>query len=106
MNKVLYKKNKYNAIKTKIDEISFDSKAEANRYIELKLLQRTNKIKWFIRQPKFDLPGSTSYRADFLIVWDNDKITIEDVKGVRTPSFIRAKKQVEALYPIKIEIVK
>lgn len=31
--------NKYHNIKTTIDNIKFDSKAEANRYCELKLLQ-------------------------------------------------------------------
>jgi len=105
MKTLMLRKNKYNATKTKVDDITFDSKAEAKRYDELKLLKRCGEISYFIRQPKFDLPGGTSYRADFLVVWEDGHISIEDVKGFKTASFIKAKKQVEALYPIEIDII-
>lgn len=58
-------KNKYNAIKTIIDDISFDSKAEAKRYNELKILQRTGEAKYFLTQVPFRLPGGVTYRVDF-----------------------------------------
>ena len=36
--------NKYHAIKTTVDGITFDSRAEARRYRELKLLERAGVI--------------------------------------------------------------
>lgn len=37
-------KNKYKAVKTTVDGIKFDSKAEARRYTQLKLLERAGQI--------------------------------------------------------------
>lgn len=86
-----------------VDGIVFDSKAEARRYGELKMMQRAGKVEWFIRQPTFDLPGGVKYRADFLVVCDSGRVTVEDVKGAKTAVYSIKKKQVEALYPIKIQ---
>jgi hypothetical protein len=97
------KKNKMGAKKTKVDGITFDSQAEARRFVELKFLRDFGEVSMFLRQPMFDLPGNTKYRADFLIFWESGQVTVEDVKGHRTDAYIRAKAQVEALYPITIE---
>lgn len=35
--------------------------------------------------------------------WKDGRVTVEDVKGVRTAAYRRSKKQVEALYPVRIE---
>jgi hypothetical protein len=94
--------NKYRAKKTRIDGITFDSQKEARRYSELRLLQKAGEVLFFHRQPIFDLPGGTTYRADFLVFWADGHVTWEDVKGVRTPAYKRAKKQVEAVYPVEI----
>jgi len=98
-------KHKYNAVRTVRDNISFPSKKEARRYDELVLLQEAGAVCFFLRQPLFDLGGGTTYKADFLIFWRDGTATIEDVKGVQTKSFKRAKKQVEARYPVEILIV-
>ena len=45
--------NKYRNKKIVIDNIKFDSQLEANRYVELKLLQRAGKIKNLELQPRF-----------------------------------------------------
>lgn len=88
-------KSKYHATKTVIDGITFDSKREAKRYQELKLLERTGAIKDLQRQvryeliPAFDAGGKhyrpTSYVADFVYT---DTATgegiVEDCKGYRT----------------------
>lgn len=102
------KKKHSNAKPTEVDGIKFPSKAEARRYQELKMLQNAGDIHWFIRQPRFDLGGrpNTTYSADFLIMWMDGRITVEDVKGRVLDAFKRSKKQVEALYPIEIEVVK
>ena len=47
--------NKYRAKKVSIDGNSFDSKREAERYTELKLLLRAGKIKNLERQKEFVL---------------------------------------------------
>lgn len=98
--------HKFKAQATHQDDIRFSSKAEARRYQELKQLKLSNHIIFFLRQPLFDLPGGTTYRADFIIFWSNGNVTIEDVKGFETTEFKLKKKQVESLYPIQIEIVK
>ena len=97
------KSSKYRNNITEADGIKFHSKKEAKYYLQLKNEQNCGVVKWFIRQPMFDLPGGTKYRADFLVVYSNNRIQIVDVKGHRLKEFIRAKKQVEALYPITIE---
>lgn len=47
--------NKYHNVKTIIDGIKFDSKAEARRYQELKLLEKAGQIRNLVLQPKFEL---------------------------------------------------
>lgn len=81
---------KYGNTKTVVDGISFDSKAEARRYGELKLLERAGEIRDLELQPKFDLFGIgagkiCTYKADFKY---NDLTTfclvVEDVKSPST----------------------
>jgi hypothetical protein len=99
-------KSKYNATIIKENGITFRSKKEHNRYKQLQILQKSGEIEFFIRQPKFDLPGGVTYSADFLVVWkDPYKISIEDVKGYQTKEFIFKKKILEALYPFKLVII-
>jgi len=98
--------HKYHASPTSIDGLRFDSKAEAGRYVDLKLLQQAGEVLFFLRQVPFDLPGGVKYRADFMIFYADGTVTVEDVKGVDTPQSRLKRRQVEALYPIKIELVK
>lgn len=90
------KYNKYNAIKTKVDNIQFDSYAEARRYRQLKLLEEGEVISGLVLQPKFVLLDSYKYKgktvrginyiADFMYIEDGKKV-VEDVKGVRTKEY-------------------
>lgn len=99
------KPNKYNAVKTTVDNITFDSKKEANRYLELKLLQRANQIKDLDLQPRFDLIINDVfvgfYKADFIYT-ENGKVVVEDVKGKKTPIYNLKKKMVKAIHGIDI----
>jgi hypothetical protein len=97
-------------VKVTVDGIEFDSKKEARRYEELKLLQRAGKIsdlelqKEFLLIPtqyeKFPRYGKTGIRlrdgercverscvyvADFAYMKDGLQI-VEDVKGYRDPA--------------------
>lgn len=99
------RQGKYNAKKTVMDGITFDSKREAAYYLHLKLRVESGDVLYFLRQVPFDLPGGTKYRCDFMEVHSDGSTHFIDVKGFKTKSFIRAKKQVEDLYPIEIEVV-
>lgn len=99
------KKNKYNAIKIKVDGYTFASKKEANRYITLMALQKLGTVKYFIRQPMFDLGAGLTYKADFLVFWTDGYVSFEDVKGFQTKEFKLKKKLVEAKYPVDIKIL-
>ena len=79
--------NKYRAQKTTVDGITFDSKAEATRYCQLKQAQRAGKIRWFTRQPSFLLPGGHRYRPDFMVCDSIGNMWVEDVKGFETEAF-------------------
>lgn len=90
--------NKYKNKKTVIDGITFDSKREANRYTELKLMEQAGLIKDLVLQPKFLLQDKFKYRgrtyrkieylADFsYFSVEDDILIVEDVKGVKTDVF-------------------
>lgn len=96
------KKSKYGNKKTVVDDITFDSKKEADYYCELKLLKRTGRVIMFLMQVPFYLPGGVVYKADFMVFYDDGLVDVVDTKGVRTPVYIMKKKQVEALYPVTI----
>ena len=106
---ILNKANKYHNTKVTIDGVTFDSKLEAPRYTELKLLERKGLIKDLVLQPSDELiPGfkkgnktfkKTSYIADFSY-YDNElgKTIIEDTKGFKTDVYVLKKKMFEYLY--------
>ena len=97
--------HKFNAVKTEIDGIKFDSKKESAYYVDLKIRQKAGEIVFFLRQTPFHLPGGVTYRVDFTEFHADGTIRFVDVKGVKTKDFVMKKKMVEALYPIQIEII-
>jgi hypothetical protein len=108
------KKNKYSAVKTTIDGITFDSKFEASYYAQLKLLEKTGKVKIIELQPKVYLTEARIlYKPDFLIE-ENGVLTWIDVKGMPTPGFNVKKRlwryygpgELRIIYKHKIEVVK
>jgi len=87
------------------NNILFDSVKEMNYYKDLQLLQKAGEIVFFLRQVPFDLPGGVTYRVDFVEFYPDGSVRFIDVKGIETDMFIMKKKQVEALYPVKIIIL-
>lgn len=89
-------KNKYGNRKKQLDGYTFDSTKEANRYLELKFLLATNKIKDLELQKPFVLQESfrgrdgkwvrdIRYIADFYYFdCEKDEWVIEDVKSSAT----------------------
>lgn len=108
--KELIKKNKYGNTRVNFDGKTFDSQKEANRYSELKFLEKLGKIKNLELQPRFELQSSfrkngQTYRsmvyiADFQYFdVDRNKIIIEDTKGFKTKEYLLKKKMFESRYP-------
>ncbi|HCC04015.1 MAG TPA: hypothetical protein DEP51_04065 [Clostridiales bacterium] len=102
--------SKYKAKKTEVDGIKFDSQKEANRYLDLLVLQRAGLIQDLHRQVKFELQPSYKkngktirpiyYVADFVYydTFKGQKI-VEDTKGYRTEIYKLKKKLFEIRYP-------
>lgn len=101
---------KYRNKKTIVDGIKFDSKAEAQRYVELRLMQRTGLIKDLILQPEYELQpkfekNGVKYRrivyiADFSYIRVKDgRTVVEDTKGFKTSVYSLKKKMFEYKYP-------
>ena len=86
----------------------FDSAKEAQRYKELKLLERAKEIGNLELQPRFLLQESfkkngktyrkIEYVADFKYI-ENGKTIVEDVKGLQTDVFKIKHKLFEKKYP-------
>lgn len=117
---VTYLYRKYHNTNTVAYGIKFDSKLEAERYAQLKILERAGVIRDLELQPEYELLPSfrkngktwrkTVYKADFrYILADGDRIIIEDVKGstaVITDVFRLKQKLFEYKYPeLTIKIV-
>lgn len=96
-------RHKFSARPTVRDGIKFPSKLEAKRYDQLQLLKAAGEVLFFLRQVPFHLPGSTTYRLDFMVFWTDGHVSCEDSKGVATEVYKLKKRQVEQLYPVTIE---
>lgn len=117
--------NKYHNKKITIEGLTFDSKREAKRYQELRLLEKAGKIRDLRTQVKFVLipaqrepdiigpkggkkPGKLlerecAYIADF-VYRDiaTDRTEVEDTKGMRTADYILKRKMMLYFYGIRI----
>ena len=116
--------SKYGAKKTIVDGTVFDSKKEARRFLELKMLEKAGSITNLRRQVKFLLipaqrdadiigpkggrkPGrllerEVSYYADFCYEVDGQTV-VEDTKGVKTPEYILKRKMMLWIHGIRIK---
>jgi hypothetical protein len=93
----------------------FQSRLEARRYLYWHNLWQIRAIAWFTRQVPFYLPGGIIWRADFVVVNLHDTIVrerfgdaviVEDCKGHLTDVSRNKIKQVEAIYGLKVQIIK
>lgn len=105
---------KYHNIPTTIDGIRFDSRKEANRFYQLRLMERAGEISNLRRQVEYELiPAQKTpegravrpvkYVADF-VYDDHGKTVVEDVKGVKTREFQLKSKLMLWRYGIVVEI--
>lgn len=104
------KQPKYRNIKTEVDGITFDSKAEARRYGELKLLTAAGEVKWFNRQPSFVIARGARYIPDFIVCGKDGVLWVEDVKSpvtAKNSTFVLKAKLFTEQYPtLELRIVR
>jgi len=98
-----YSNSKFKAKKVVIDGHTFDSKLEAKRWSQLKLMQAAGKISHIKSHPSLpiEINGKPcgSYEADSGYIEDG-KVVIEEVKGaVITDGFSFKWRVLKALYP-------
>lgn len=103
------KPSKYRAVKTTVNGITFPSKLEARRYLELLTLQKAGEIAGLERQVPFDLVVNghlvCRYIADFCYTaTSSGERTVEDAKGVLTPEFRLKAKLMQACHGIVIQV--
>lgn len=111
-------KSKYKNVRTVVDGERFDSRREAEYWVELKLRQDAGEISGLQRQAKFELlcptPGSAlsaivaHYVADFVF---NDlktvKLCVQDIKGQKeTAMFALKRKWLFLQSGIEIEVIR
>lgn len=108
MNYSFFKTNKYHNEKTKVGNLTFDSKHEADRWFALRLLERGGIIKNLERQVRFEIVPKSEhgralyYVADFVYEENGNKV-IEDAKGVKTDVYRLKKRLVAEKYGIVIK---
>lgn len=122
---------KYHNKKITLDGITFDSRKEANRYRELKLLEKAGKISVLRLQVKFELipaqyenttekytrgnkkgqykwkllERECAYIADFVYIDADGKKVVEDTKGMKTKDYIIKRKLMLHKHGIRIKEV-
>lgn len=109
MSIIRVKKNKYKAVKSVFNGITFHSLKERNQYIKYLHMQSIGEILSIKLQPRFDIIINGKfcgfYKADFEIEMPDKSIKIVDVKGMRTTVFNLKLKIIEAMYGIKVELI-
>jgi hypothetical protein len=115
-------RSKYRNVRVEVDGLKFDSKAEAARWQQLRLLEKAGKVRRLERQVRYSLDAYTgeplnadeecgtkigSYVADF-DYWDHDKNcqVTEDVKGMITDLSKWKLKHFAAQYGREVQIVR
>ena len=100
-------RSKYGNRKVELDGEKFDSIAERDRWVSLRLMERAGEVQSLRRQVRFHLFGADGshvcdYIADFVYHRDGAQV-IEDVKGVVTDAFrIKAKLMAAQGTPVTI----
>ena len=106
---------KYHNSKTIYDGQTFDSKKEAKRYQQLKLMEKAGVICDLKRQVKYELvpaqyidgkcvERAVTYSSDFEYDQDGQHI-VEDTKGMKTDKYIIKRKLMLWKYGIRIKEV-
>ncbi len=120
---------KYHNKRKKVDNIIFQSRKEAQRYCELRLLEKAGKISSLELQKVFELipaqyetsaefytkgknkgerkkgkciEKAVTYKADFVYIDENGYTVVEDTKGFKTKDYVIKRKLMLFVYGIRI----
>lgn len=101
---------KYGAKPLVVDGVRFASTKEANRYSELKLLERGREIRNLTLQPAYEFRHNGVLIGRYVADFSYDERgkggrwlpVVEDVKGVRTPVYQMKRKLMLAFFDIPI----
>lgn len=126
-NMIYWQNNKYYNKTIVVDGIAFQSKKEANRWLELRLLERSGEITDLRRQVKFELiptqrepdtigkrggvikgkiiEHGVSYVADFVYKDKQGNMVVEDTKGMRTKEYVIKRKLMKYVHGVRIKEV-
>ena len=106
---------KYQNQKTEVDGITFASKHEAHRYVELRYMERAHLISDLQLQRRYTLIGTqkdksgkvlerpVTYVADFVYKNQNGETVVEDAKGMKTDVYKIKRKLMLSIYGIRIQ---
>ena len=105
--------SKYRSRKATLDGQTFDSRREAHRYAELKLMERAGLISDLQTQVKFELipkqrkpsggvERAVTYKADFVYTNAKGIKVVEDTKGVSTQQYIIRRKLMLWVHGIEV----
>jgi hypothetical protein len=104
-NELPPKKSKYRNQKTEVEGELFDSKREAERYRELRLMEKAGEIVDLKRQVSFDLIVNEMlvcrYRCDFEYTTKKGRV-VEDSKGHSTKDYVIKRKLMLACRGIRV----
>ena len=98
-------RHKYRNTPVKRKGVTYASKAEARYADKLRMLQAAGEVVMFLEQCPLRLPGGTKYIVDFVVFYRDGTVAWVDVKGHQTETFKVKKREIEAIYPIEIEVV-
>ena len=103
-------RSKYGAKKVQVDGYIFDSKMEARRYGELRLIEKAGKICGLVVHPKFSITIQGKpiciVELDFCYAHLSGTEIYEDVKGFDTAISKLKRKLVEAAYGFKVTVIR
>lgn len=106
--------NKYRNQKCVYGDMTFDSKKERDRYIQLRVMENAGLIQNLRRQVKYEvipkqvdvmghvIERATAYVADFVYEKDGETV-VEDTKGERTRDYIIKRKLMLWRYGIRVQ---
>ena len=97
------KRSKFGNKRTLYQGVVYDSQKEASRAVELDLLKRTGEVLCWMPHVVFPLSKGVSYEADFVVVYADWHVEVEDVKGVKTQAYRIKKKLFLEKYHKEIE---
>jgi hypothetical protein len=99
--------SKFHSFKQKVDDITFDSMGEAERYGELKLMEKSGLISDLEIKPVYELKINNQlickYIPDFRYKFPSGKVVVEDFKGVKTKLYLIKKRLMKTILGIEVQ---